>query len=108
MKLTINDKFMITTDQYNFILQKYSTIVNKKDKSERKDWTIEGYFPNLQHALQRILQEDIRDLDEANILMVLDTIKGVEKGFKIAVEEYQLQKDRVKEKEEKEEKEDER
>jgi DNA topoisomerase VI subunit B len=101
MKLTINDKYMIITDQYNFILHKYSTIVNKKDKSERKDWIIEGYFPSIQSALNRILQEDIRDLDEANIHMILDAIKNCEKSFKKSIKDYQLQKDRVKEKEDK-------
>jgi hypothetical protein len=101
MKLTINDKWYIESDQYNFLLYKYTTIVNKKDKSERQDYVLEGYFPRLDSALNRILQEDIKDLDEANIHMILDAIKNCEKIVKKSIKEYQLQKDRIKEKEDK-------
>jgi hypothetical protein len=107
MKLTIGNKYQIISDPYNFVLYKYDTIINKKDKSERMDWKIIGFYPRIDHALNKILQEDISDLDESNIHMILDQIKQSEKVISKAVVEYQLKKDRVREEKEKGEIEDE-
>jgi hypothetical protein len=61
------------------------------------DWKIIGFYPRIEHALNKVLQEDISDLDESNIHMILDQIKQSEKVISKAVVEYQLKKDRVRE-----------
>lgn len=81
MKLIINDTCEIHTDKYNYILMQ--KVKSKKRGSDEivDKWTEVGYFPVLQHALNRILQEEIKAQDEVKIEMLIDTIKRAEKNI---------------------------
>lgn len=89
MELKIGDKYIIMSDRYNFVLQKKvkSEIKeNKKPTGQFQDKMIDyGYFGRIDHALHKILMEDIKDLDEANVQMIIDCIRSTEKRITEAV-----------------------
>jgi hypothetical protein len=107
MKLNINDKYRIDSDDLNFMLYKYEKIINKIKKTERMDWNFIGFYPKIEVALFKVLQEDIRDLQETTLERVLEQIKSSEKAILKSVKAYKLNEDRVKEKKGKEEDEEE-
>jgi hypothetical protein len=106
MKLNINGKYKIESDDLNFLLYKYEKIVNKIKKTKRMDWNFVGFYPKIEVALFKILQEDIRDLPETTLERILEQIKLSEKAILKSVKAYRLNDDRVKEKKEEEEEED--
>lgn len=70
MKIDLTDRYSITTDEYNYILQRKRVNGNKRDNL--------GYFPNLSALIQYLLNHEIL-IAQANELMnmkkVMETIR---------------------------------
>jgi len=57
MEIQINDKYKLTTDELNVILQK--KVEHKKKVSKGKEWKNVGYYQKMEHALDRLVDEKV-------------------------------------------------
>ncbi len=89
MEFKIGENYMVTTDKYNHILHQ-KQIVNKRDGSTETSFKEIGYFGKLEHALHRLLKEELTSLDKTNIQMIIDCIRSTEKMITKAVEGLNL------------------
>ena len=75
MNMTLlGGKYKVTTDPYNFILDKWIRVDEKRQKShsDREDlpshkWHRVGYFGTMDFLLQSILVEETRDADARDL-----------------------------------------
>ena len=70
MKLRITDQYRITTDEYQYIVNR------KRTRKGKLDWDAESYHPSFQGALQHIGERLVRDSDAQTLA---DAIADVEK-----------------------------
>lgn len=58
----IDDKYRITTDKYNYILEKLEKTKSQKTGETKEQWTVVGYYGNSLNALfYRLLNEKIKE-----------------------------------------------
>lgn len=62
MELKIGENYRITTDSLNFILEK-QVEVKPKDKPARMEWKQIGYYGNVAHIIDRVLNEELKAND---------------------------------------------
>ena len=70
MKLPITDQYQITTDEFQYIVNR------KRTRKGKLDWGAESYHPTFQGALQHIGERLVRD---SNAQTLVDAIADVEK-----------------------------
>jgi len=88
MMLQINNEWRITTDPYNYILQKSRIAKEGKNKGEIT-WSSVSFHPTLKSACERLIDGGLKELDlqEANkIINYLDRINqdiinAIERGL---------------------------
>ncbi len=79
--LQIDEKWRFTSDKYNFILQKYEDVIDRKTKEPtgEKEWKDMGYFGgNLKVALKKFSNEYIRDQDKLYIDELITKLEEIE------------------------------
>ena len=64
MEIQINDKYKLTTDELNVILQK--KVTHKKKNATGSGWKPIGYYQKMEHALDRLVDETIFWSDSVN------------------------------------------
>lgn len=74
MEIQLNEKFRITTDNYNYILQEQKLVQPKDDSKEQYyKWDDVGYYGKLEHALNAALEKVTRDSD----VVTLEDLKNL-------------------------------
>ncbi|MDA2931482.1 hypothetical protein MYX84_16315 [Acidobacteria bacterium AH-259-O06] len=61
MILQIDENYRITSDEHNFVLEKKRT--SKKGHKER--WSVLGYWKSLDHVLECVRDEKIKNLGKS-------------------------------------------
>lgn len=90
MKLPIGDTYIIQTDKHNFNVLQYSKRTDPRTKKESWSWGDEKHFGKLDHALNYILECEIKRQDKLDIQELKDLIIDTRKQFKQIVEQYGL------------------
>lgn len=78
MKIQIDDKYQITSDSMNYILQEKREVKEGKDKGEVREVTL-GYYGTITNALQGYKELQIRDSDVTTIDELMKLIKDLDK-----------------------------
>ncbi|KON87472.1 hypothetical protein AF332_11965 [Sporosarcina globispora] len=82
MLLKLDDQFRCTSDKYNWILEKYEPVRDRKNKEiiTGYEWKQIGWFgTNLAPAIKKYVNEKIKDSDTLEVkelLVKLDEIKA--------------------------------
>ena len=79
MILQINDKYRITTDDSNVIIEEGRIVGDKAKNPGEKVWRQIGFFPNLEQACKRILDLGVYEStaeDIKSLLQAVDTLKS--------------------------------
>ena len=71
MKLRINDQYQITTDEYQYIVNR------KRTRKGKLDWDAESYHPTFQGALQHIGERLVRDSDAQTLADAIADVENV-------------------------------
>ena len=61
MILQIDDNYRITSDEYNFMLERKR--VSKNANKER--WSVLGYWKSLDHVLEAVRDEKIKNMSKS-------------------------------------------
>lgn len=78
MLIQINDKYRITSDPLNIIVEKLTTPKEEEGKEKKApSWRAEGYYPNLEYACMGLLKHRICKSDAQTITELKDYIAGV-------------------------------
>jgi hypothetical protein len=85
--ITINDKFRIDSDKWNWILQE-KKIGDPKHQFAKSDapterWENVGYYSNIKKLASRLLDEDLKQSDANTLEGIKDTLFHVENSLKI-------------------------
>jgi hypothetical protein len=85
MKISIGDQYQITSDPLNVILkQKYEKQKNGEPSGEYDYKTI-GYFPNLERAIDRLLDYNLLISDAENLSELVEILFNTKKDIKAAL-----------------------
>lgn len=86
MEINIGERFIITCDKYNWILQErvYTDPIHKFSKStEPKEKIVDiGYFSKLEHLVNRVISEELKSSDSKTLEELLTFLKHVENKVK--------------------------
>lgn len=78
-KIKINDKYFVEIDDYNYILNKYTEVTNKKTGEVSVKPLVQGYYPSLNLALEHLKRMEISDIQsELSLDNYLDELKKLE------------------------------
>jgi hypothetical protein len=82
LELQLDDTYKISSDRYNFVLEKNEEIIDLKTKQPTGKFKYKdaGYFgSNFAQALKRYVTESIRDVEKAEVSLILDRINQLER-----------------------------
>ena len=71
MIIPINEQYRITTDPYQWIVQK------KRSRKGKEDWESQPYHPSIQSALQSFGEFMVRQSDAASLTAALVEVENV-------------------------------
>ena len=71
MKLRITDQYQITTDEYQYIVNR------KRTRKGKLDWDAESYHPTFQRALQHIGERLVRGSDAQTLADAITDVENV-------------------------------
>ena len=71
MKLRITDQYQITTDEYQYIVNR------KRTRKGKLDWEPESYHPTFQGAFQHIGERLVRDSDAQTLADAIADVENV-------------------------------
>lgn len=78
-KIKITDKYFVEIDDYNYILNKYTEVTNKKTGEVSVKPIVQGYYPNLNLALESLKRSEISDIQsELSLDDYLNELKKLE------------------------------
>ena len=86
MKINLNDKYVITSDTYCYVLNK--KMVNKKTNKEYL--LAVGYYGNLEHLVDSLINREIRELEINSIQGVLEVIENAKNDIVSHLKEIDL------------------
>lgn len=86
INIKINDDYKITSDKYNFILQKKRVITdNTKGRKANPEnigkvvWVDEGYYSDIKHLLKNYASKEMLNSEAKSIQELFDILKDIEK-----------------------------
>ena len=80
--ITINDKYRIDIDRYNYTLQEKSKSKNKKTNEITEKWVDIGYYMNLEECLKGAWRKHKRTMSkEYNLEEYLEKLSKLEEKF---------------------------
>ncbi|PGX99899.1 hypothetical protein COE15_14580 [Bacillus cereus] len=76
MNIQIGDKYKITSDAYNVVInQKYQKEI-KEGEEPKFDYKAVGFYPNLEKACVGLLDKDLKDSEATSIKDLMLEIKN--------------------------------
>jgi hypothetical protein len=84
MKIKLNDKYRVTSDKYNYILQEkklpdpnhHFTI-----KSNEIRWVDVGYYGNIRHLINALLENEIKQSDVTKLEDIILLLRDVRESI---------------------------
>ncbi|MPW26244.1 hypothetical protein GC105_10635 [Alkalibaculum sp. M08DMB] len=95
MELVLSDKYQISTDQFNYILQEKSVVKDGNNAGQEYTKNI-GYYGKLEQALKVVLDLKIKDVDKANIKQLHDHLALINDVMKDMVKRLETQMEGLK------------
>lgn len=77
MDLQLDEKYRVSTDQYNFTLEKLEQVKNRKTKETSQKWITKGHFSHLEHLLVKYMQEIVKDTDTTDVHNLIKEIRSL-------------------------------
>ena len=81
LNIKIDDKYVITADSRNYMLQEVKIAKEGKNKGEETHYTI-GYYGKIGQALQGFKEHKIRTSNISNFDELLTTIQDIDRTIK--------------------------
>ena len=75
MILPISDQYRISSDRYQWVVQKRRT--RTKDGRKISDWQAQSYYPTLRNALEQLGERMVRESNVTTVVDALEVIKAV-------------------------------
>lgn len=86
--ILVGEKFRISKDPYNWVLQKKRTVnPNHPNAKQTERWVDVGYFGNLKSVISRLLDEDLKERDINTLHDIKTLLEQSENILKIRLEE---------------------
>jgi hypothetical protein len=77
--LELSDKFKVSTEPMNFVLEKLEDVEDRKTKEVKQVWKNKGYFGgNLSACLKKYANESLRDSGGSNVEQLIIQLKSLE------------------------------
>lgn len=86
MEINLNDKYVITSDTYCYVLNK--KMVNKNTNEEYLSAV--GYYGDLKHLVDSLINREIRELEINSIQGVLEVIENAKNDIVSHLKEIDL------------------
>lgn len=86
MNLQVGENYRIETDKYNYILKKrhVSDPNHRFSNGQAKEtWNDIGYYAKLEHLVNVLIEQEVKDSDTVNLLDVVRVINEIAK-FKVS------------------------
>ena len=77
MNVQINETWRIVSDPYNFILQQSRIGTGRKNEGE-VIWSTIGFFSSVQHALNRLLKEEMLQSEAESLSELKGLVRDVQ------------------------------
>lgn len=84
--MKITDHWLISTDRYNFILERLCPVKDRKTDEIKMEWKVWGYYTGVEGIRKSIA----RDLLKESIA-VSPTLEALEKNYKKAIDRINVQ-----------------
>jgi len=82
----ITDHWLISTDRYNFILERLSPVKDRKTQETKMEWKVWGYYtsvPGMKAAIARDVMKEA--------IALSPTLEALEKNYKKAIDRISVQ-----------------
>lgn len=86
MEINLNDKYVITSDAYCYVLNK--KMVNKKTNEEYLSAV--GYYGDLKHLVDSLINREVRESEATSIQGVLEVIENAKNDIVSRLKEIDL------------------
>lgn len=86
MEINLNDKYVITSDTYCYVLNK--KMVNKKTKEEYLSAV--GYYGDLEHLVDSLINKEIRESEVNSIQGILKVIEKAKNDIVLHLKDMDL------------------
>lgn len=90
MLIQINDKYRITSDSMNVIIEEHRVAGNKSKNPGEEYWVGISFHPTVELAIKWFMQREIRLSDTLGIYALMDCIKELEKNVTKALKSLEL------------------
>lgn len=81
-KIDLGEKWRLSTDRYNYILQRKRVRQLKSKDCGQIYYTIEGYYQSIDHVLEAILDLEIKDCDVKTLNALYKRLGTIHKDIK--------------------------
>jgi hypothetical protein len=80
MEIVVDEKFIISSDEYNWVLKE------KKVSKEGKEYIVTlGYFGNIEQIVNNLLERSLKASEASSIQELITTLESVQKGLTIEI-----------------------
>lgn len=81
-KIDLGEHWRLSTDRYNYILQRKRVRQLKSKDCGQTYYTIEGYYQSIDHVLEAIVDLEIKDCDVKTLLSLQRKLGNIHKDIK--------------------------
>ena len=77
MNLILDERFKISSDKHNYVLEKYEDVEDRKTGEIKKMWKDAGYYGSIEPILNRYIKERIRDSEATSVNELIAELKEI-------------------------------
>ena len=77
MNLILDERFRISSDKHNFILEKYEDVEDRKTGEIKQVWKDAGYYGSIEPILNRYTKERVRDSEASSVDDLIIELKEI-------------------------------
>lgn len=84
--MKVTDHWLISSDRYNFILERLSPVKDRKTGETKMEWKVWGYYTSVSGMKEAIARDTLKEIIE-----VSPTLEAMEKNYKKAIDRISVQ-----------------
>lgn len=84
--MKITDHWLMSTDRYNFILERLSPVKDRKTGETKMEWKVWGYYTTVDGMKSAIARDVLKESVELSA-----TLEALEKNYKKAIDRISVQ-----------------
>ena len=93
MKVKIDDKLYLESDEYQYILKQYTGTYSIRNKGKENEQEVEnykvlGYYGTVTQALDALVSREIKASTASDLKELREDVKAISKWFKEKLEGY--------------------